>query len=98
MVPGLIPLAIRTCLDVCRDIGVHPGPPEVPPHKLDRLLFSEVSGHFTVVFGFENRRDHLLGNVEASSVVEYVVRFHCQMLGWFDIIKAVWVSAEGTQT
>ena len=73
MAPELIPLAIRTCLDVCRDVGIHPRPPEVPPHKLDRFLLSEVSGHFTVVFGFEDCRDHLLGNVEAPSVVEYVV-------------------------
>ena len=73
MAPGLVLLAVRTCLDVCRDVCVHLGPPEVPPHKLDRLFLSEVSGHFAIVFGLENRQDHLLGNVEASSVVEYVV-------------------------
>ena len=73
MATGFVTLAVRTGLDVCRDIGVHPGPPEVPPQKLDRFLLSEVSGHFAVMFGFENCRDHLLGNVEASSVEEYVV-------------------------
>ena len=73
MAPGLVSLAVRTCLDVFRYVGVHPGPPEVPSPKLDRFLLSEVSGHFAVVFGFENCWDHLLGNVEASSVVEYVV-------------------------
>ena len=72
MAPGLVPLAVRTCLDVFRDVGVHPGPPEVPPNKLDCFLLSEVSGHFAVVFGFEDGGDHRLGNVEASSVVEYV--------------------------
>ena len=50
------------------------------------------------MFGFEDGRYHELGNVEASLVVENVVGFHCQMLGWFDIIGAVWVSAEGTQS
>ena len=98
MAPGLVPLVVWTCLDVFRYVGVHPGSPEVPSHKLDRLLSSEVSGHFAVVFGFENYRDHLLGNVEASTVVEYVVGFHCQMLRWFDIIRAIWVNAEGAQT
>ena len=73
MAPGLIPLAVRTGLDVGRYVGVHPGLPKVPPHKLDRFLLSEVSGYFVVMFGFENCGDHLLGNVEASSVVEYVV-------------------------
>ena len=73
MAPGLIPLAVWTGLDVCRDVGIHPGPPEVPPHKLNRLLLSEVSGYFAVVRGFENRRDLLLGNIKVSSVVEYVV-------------------------
>ena len=57
-----------------------PGHQNFSPHKLDHFLLSEVSGHFVVMFGFENCRDHLLGNVEAPSVVEYVVRLHCQML------------------
>ena len=70
---GLIPLAVRTGLDIGRDVGIHPGPPEVPPHKLDCFLLSEVSGHFAIVFRFENCWDHLLGNVEAFTVVEYVV-------------------------
>ena len=73
MAPGFVPLAVWACLDVFRDVGVYPGPPEVSPHKLDCFLLSEVSGHFAVVFGFENGGDHLLGNVEAPSVVEYVV-------------------------
>ena len=98
MAPGFIPLAVRTCLDIFRDVGVHPGPPEVPPHKLYCLLLSEVSCHIAVVFGFEDGGYHGLGNVEAPSVVENVVGFHCQMLGWFDIIGAIWVNAEGTQT
>ena len=98
MAPGLVPLAVRTGLDVGRYVGVHPGPPEVPPHKLDRFLLSEVSGYFVIVFGFENYSDHLLRNIEVSSVVEYIIRFHYQMLGWFDLIGAIWVSAEGTQT
>ena len=70
---GFIPLAVRTCLDVFRDVGIHPRPPEVPPHKLDCLLLSEVSCHFAIVFGFENGGYHWLGYVEATSVVEYVV-------------------------
>ena len=73
MAPGLVPLAVRTDLVVGRYDGVHPGPPEVPPYKLDRFLLSEVSGYFVIVFGLENCRVHFLGNVEASSVVEYVV-------------------------
>ena len=96
--PGRVPLAVRTVLDVGCYVGVHPGLQEVPSHKLDRFLLSEVSGHFAIVFGFENCGDHLLGNIETSSVVQYVVRLQCQMLGWFDIIGAMWVSAEGTQT
>ena len=73
--PGLISLVVRTDLYVCHDVIVHHGPAEVPPHKLDRLLLTEVSDYFAIVFGFEICRDHLpvLGNVEASSVVEYVV-------------------------
>ena len=98
MAPGFIPLAVRSCLDVFRDVGVPPGPPEVPPHKLDYLLLSEVSCHFAVIFGLEDGGCHELGNVEASSIVENVIGFHCQMLGWFDIIGAVWVSVEGMQT
>ena len=73
MAPGLVPLAVRTCLDVYRDVSIHPGPTEVPPHKLDRFLLSKVSGYFAIVFGLENHRDHLLGNVVASSVVGYVI-------------------------
>ena len=73
MAPGLVPLAVWTGLDVGCYVGVHPGTPEVPPYKRDRLLLSEVSGHFGVVFGFENGVDHGLGNVETASVVEYVV-------------------------
>ena len=98
MAPGHIPLAVRKCLDIFRDVGVHPGPPEVPPHKLDCLPLSEVSCHFAVVFGFEDGGYHKLGKVEASLVVEDVVGFHCQLLVWFDIIRAIRVSAEGTQT
>ena len=73
MVPGFIPLVVRTGLNKSRDVGVHPGPPEVLPHELDCFLLSEVSGHFAVVFGFENYQNHVLGNVEATSVVEYIV-------------------------
>ena len=98
MAPGFIPLAVGACLDVFRDVGIHHGPPEVPPHKLDCLLLSEVSGHFAVMFRFENGGDDELENIEVSSIVENVVGFHCQMLGWFDIIGAIWVNAEGTQT
>ena len=98
MAPGLIPLAVRTSLDVFRDVGVHPRPPDVPPHKLDCLLLSEVSCHFAVMFGFKDCGYHVLGNVEASSVVENVVGFHCQMLRWFDIIGTIWVSTEGMET
>ena len=82
MASGLIPLAVRTCLDVFRDVGVHPRPPEVPPHKLDCLLLSEMSCHFAVMFGFENGGNHELWNVEAFSVVEYVVGFYRQILRW----------------
>ena len=98
MAPGFVPLAVRVCLDVLRNMGVHPGPPEVPPQKLYCLLLSEVSSHSAVLFGFENGGDHELGNVEATSVVEYVIELQFQMLGWFDIIGAIWVRAEGTQT
>ena len=98
MEPGFIPLAVRTCLGVLHDIGVHPGPPEVPPHKLDCLFLFKVSGHFAVVFGFKDGEFQELGNVDASSVVENVVGFHCQMLRWFDINRAIWFSAKGTQT
>ena len=98
MAPEFIPLAVRTCLDEFRDVGVHPGPPEVPPYKLNCHLLSEVSCHFAVVFGFENGWYQGLGNVEASSVVENVMGFHCQMFGWYDIIGTVWVSTEGMQT
>ena len=98
MAPGFILLAVGACLDVFRDVGIHPGPPEVSPHKLHCLLLSEVSRHFAVVFGFVNGWYHELGNIEASLVVENVVGFHCQMFGWFDIIGTIWVSAEGTQT
>ena len=80
VVLGFILLAVRACLDVFRDIGVHPGPPEVPPHMLNRLLMSEVSCNLAVVFGFEDGGDHGLGNVEASSVVENVVGFHLLVL------------------
>ena len=73
MAPGLVALAVRPGLDIGRYVGIHPGSPEVAHHKLDRLLLSEVSGHFIIMFRFENCWDHLLGNVEASSVVEYVV-------------------------
>ena len=73
VVPGLVTQAIRTYLDVFRNVGVHPGPPEVPPHKLDCHLLSEVSGHLAVVFGFGNGGYHRLGYVEASSLVVYVV-------------------------
>ena len=97
MAPGFIPLAVRTCLEVFRDVSVHPGPPEVRPHKLDCLVLSEVSGHCAVNFGFENGWYHKLRKVEASTVEENVVGFHCQMLRWFDIIVAVWVSAERMQ-
>ena len=61
--PGLILLAVRTCLDIFRNVGVHPGPPEVSSYQLDQLLMSEVSYHFTVVFVFENCKDHWLGDV-----------------------------------
>ena len=98
MVSGFIPLTVRTCRDVFRDVGVHHRPPEVLPHKFDCLPLSEVSCHVAVVFGFEDGGNHKLGNVEASLVVEYVVGFHRPMCGWFNIIGAVWVSAEGTQT
>ena len=87
--PGLVPLAVRTCLDAFHNVGVHLGPPKVPPHKIDCLLLSEVSCHFAVVFRFEDGGYHELGNIEASSIVENVVGFHYQMLGWFDIIGAV---------
>ena len=62
LAPGLVPLAVRTGLYIGYDVGVHPGPPDIPPHKLDRFFLSEVSGHFAVVFRLENRHDHLLGN------------------------------------
>ena len=75
--PGLLPLVVRTCLDVLRDVGVDTGPPEVLPPKLDCLLLSEVSCHFAVVFGFKNGGYHELGNVDAPTVVENVVGFHC---------------------
>ena len=89
MAPGLNPLAVRTSLDVFCNVDVHPGPPDVAPDKLDWLLASEVSCHIAVVFGFENGRYHEFWNVEASSVVENVVTFHCLMLGWFHIITAI---------
>ena len=73
MASGFLPLAVSTCLDVFRDVSVHPGPPKDPPQKLDYLLLFEVFCHFAVIFRFENCGDHLRGNVEASSVVEYVV-------------------------
>ena len=98
MAPGFVPLAVRICLDLLRDVSVHPGPPDVSPHKLNCLLLSEVSCHFAVVFVFEDGGYHELGNIEAPSVVENVVGFHYQMLGWFDIIGALWVSVEGAQT
>ena len=72
MVPGFVPLAVGTCLDVFRDVSVHPGPPEVLPHKHNCFLLSEVLGHFAVLFGFENGGNNLLGNVEASAIVEYI--------------------------
>ena len=95
---GIYPAGSQDMPDVFRDVGIHPTPPEVPPHKLDCHLLSEVSCHFAIVFGFENGGYHELGNIEVSSIVEYDVRLHCQMLRWFDIIGAVWVSIEGTQT
>ena len=73
MVPGRVPLTVRICLDVFHYVGVHPWPQEVPSHKLNYFLLSEVSGHLAVVFGFENRRNHWLGNLETASVVQYVV-------------------------
>ena len=76
MAPGFVPLAVWKGLDISRYVGVHSGPPEVPPHKLVRVLLYKVFGHFIIVFRFENCWDHLLGNVEAPSVVEYVVGFH----------------------
>ena len=93
MAPGFIPLVFRTCLDVLRDIGVDLGPPDVLPPKLDCLLLSKVYCRLAGVFGFEDCEDHRLGNVEAFSVVENVVEFHCQIVGWVDIIRAVVVSA-----
>ena len=91
-------LAVRTCLDVFRDVSVHAGPLEVLPHKLDCPLLSEVSCHFAAMFSFEDGRYHELGNVKASSIEENVVGFHCLMIGWFEIIGAISVSAGGTQT
>ena len=55
---GFIPLAVQTGLDVSRDVGIHRKPPEVPPHKLDCLVSSAVSGHLAVLFRFENCGDH----------------------------------------
>ena len=58
MAPALVPLAVRACLYVFFDVGVHPGPPEVPSNQLDGLILSEVPCHFTVIFGFEYHFDH----------------------------------------
>ena len=98
MVLGFVPLAVRRCLDVFRDISIHPGLPKVPCQKLEYLLFSEVSYHFTVMFGFEISVDYRHRNIEMASVVENVGCLHCQTLGWFDISGAIWVCAAATQT
>ena len=85
-------------MDIFHEVGLHSGPPEVPPYKFDGFLLSKVSGHFAMVFRLETSWDHRLGNLEASSIVECIVRFHCQILRWIDIIRTIWVSDEGAQT
>ena len=66
--------------------------------KFDCLLLLEVSCHFAVVFGLQDCGDDGLRKIETALIVEYISGFHCQILGWFEIIVAILVSVTGTQT
>ena len=81
MAPGFIPLAVRICLYIFFEVGVHPGPPVVPSNQLNALVLSEVFCHIAVVFGLEYCFDHWFWYVETVLVVEYVAILHGQVLG-----------------